>query len=159
MEFHHQKKERREMNTISELKPCPFCGKTLDTIPNGSIWDVVMFYEHPNNPECQLSGLLFSENWRNVRPVEDTLRTHIAELDININVLIELIEELETCIAKSEQENARLRDDKSNNVLLITKLRSVVAGKDQTISEMAIEIAQLQSNMENMRNEQIKSIC
>lgn len=159
MEFHHQKKERREMNTISELKPCPFCGKTLDTTPNGSILDVVTFFEHPNNPECQLSGLLFSENWWNVRPIEDTLRNHIAELDINISVLVELIEELETCIDKSEQENARLRNDKSNNVLLITKLRSVVVGKDQTISEMAIEIAQLQSNMENMRNEQIKSIC
>jgi hypothetical protein len=41
----------------------------------------------------------------------------------------------------------------------VTWLRSVIAGKEQTINEMAIEIAQLQSNMENMRNEQIKPIC
>lgn len=75
---------------MSELKPCPFCGEILDTIPNRSIWDIVTFYEHPNNPECQLSGLLFSENWWNTRAIEDALNKRITEL---------------------EQENARLREE------------------------------------------------
>lgn len=72
-----------------------------------------------------------------------------TEKDVMENAILDLQHERDDLQA----ELARLCEDKSNNVLLITKLRSVVAGRDQTISEMAIEISQLQQENACLREE------
>lgn len=61
---------------MSELKPCPFCGKKIKEVPG---FNGVCGCESDN---CQgsLVEYMTLDEW-NTRPVEDALRARIAELE------------------------------------------------------------------------------
>lgn len=70
--------------------------------------------------------------------------------------LLGFIADMEQVYKEDRAYVSKLGDELLNNLIAIAWLRSVIAGKEQTINEMAIEIAQLQSSVENMKNEQRK---
>lgn len=67
---------------MSELKPCPFCGKEPAIHANIAICV---------NDDCEQSDYwtgLEVDTW-NTRPIEDALNARIAELESQVNQLIE----------------------------------------------------------------------
>ena len=58
---------------MSELKPCPFCGKMPEVEPNGDCY--CDYYICPMAPDSYMP-----KDW-NTRPIEDELRSRIAELE------------------------------------------------------------------------------
>jgi len=66
---------------MSEMKPCPFCGGK--NVLSTEMQDGLAFIAY-----CQYAAENEAEN-RNIRPIEDDLRKHIAELEAFIERLIE----------------------------------------------------------------------
>ncbi len=66
---------------MSELKPCPFCGKK----PNPN-WTDESYIECTNR-KCSVYGYGMSTGDWNTRPIEDDLRKRIAELEAEIDQL------------------------------------------------------------------------
>ena len=79
---------------MSELKPCPFCGESVELdyseLPNRKHWFIT----------CECCGMMYQSSisqrkyvkvdWNN-RPIEDALNARIAELEAENNRLAELL--------------------------------------------------------------------
>ena len=75
---------------MSELKPCPFCGESVELdyseLPNRKHWFIT----------CECCGMMYQSSisqrkyvkvdWNN-RPIEDALRLRIAELEAEVTEL------------------------------------------------------------------------
>ena len=70
---------------MSELKPCPFCGKMPKVEPNGDCY--CDYYICPMAPDSYMP-----KDW-NTRPIEDALRLRIAELEAELKITDELLKE------------------------------------------------------------------
>lgn len=66
---------------MSELKPCPFCGKK----PNPN-WTDESYIECTNR-KCSVYGYGMSTGDWNTRPIEDALNKRIAELERDFDML------------------------------------------------------------------------
>ena len=127
---------------MSELKPCPFCGKEPHIYASYGLISC-------RNKECIADAtngeatLGFIEHW-NTRPIEDDLRKRIAELEHDLsNKEIEYTDlwddmlEMQARIAELEAESERFtahsdierQDDKSPND---TQSQTIVYGKEDS---------------------------
>ena len=108
---------------MSELKPCPFCGKK----PNPN-WTDESYIECTNR-KCSVYGYGMSTGDWNTRPIEDALNARIAELEAeNYHLQFWLVsagEEIDQLTAHSDIER---QDDKSSND---TQTRIIVYGKER----------------------------
>jgi len=71
---------------MSELKPCPFCGK----MPAAQCSSAICI-----NDDCELSDYwrgLEDDSW-NTRPIEDALNARIAKLEAELKITDELLKE------------------------------------------------------------------
>jgi len=67
------------------LKPCPFCGQ--DVHPD---YDFPQYVIHQTNKKgFNHSRLFMNRNDWNIRPIEDRLKARIAELEADVDQLIE----------------------------------------------------------------------
>jgi len=71
---------------MSELKPCPFCGKMPKVEPNGDCY--CDYYICPMAPDSYMP-----KDW-NTRPIEDALRARIAELEAEHEKVFDLVRKL-----------------------------------------------------------------
>lgn len=99
-------KDWKERMTMSELKPCPFCGE----MPQVNTWMMHGITESRcfcDNEKCPvyLSKTIAIDDWNN-RPIEDALNARIAELEAENERLSQLLHECKAL----ESENAELRD-------------------------------------------------
>ena len=69
---------------MSEIKNCPFCGSEF-VFQNSDRLSKDEFYLHPNVKGCMLSGMVFTEDFINTRPLEDALQARIDELTAKTN--------------------------------------------------------------------------
>jgi Lar family restriction alleviation protein len=86
---------------MSNLKPCPFCGSTdIDSEPNTDTYGSVCCNKCGfGSPYGEISIMI--EHW-NSRPIEDALRTRIAELD-GFLCLGEQLDHLLECYGESDE--------------------------------------------------------
>lgn len=102
------------MDKHISLSPCPFCGEQLDPQENQAVWDSEQFYEHPKVNGCQLTGLMFPEQFWNTRPIEDELRAELekrtAELHYANTACMEMKHELDCLNAEIKTTDDLLKE-------------------------------------------------
>ena len=80
---------------MSDLKPCPFCGKEPNQA-TAELGDRPCFYYECENPKCHAAEMGWHDTeqeardaWNN-RPIEDALQARIAELERKKEQLLEI---------------------------------------------------------------------
>ena len=91
---------------MSDLKPCPFCGKDPNQMTS-ELSDRPCFYYECENPKCGASEMGWHDTeqeaidaWNN-RPIEDALRKEIARLQADNHSLVEQANQM---VLKPNQE-------------------------------------------------------
>ena len=84
---------------MSDLKPCPFCGKEPNQM-TAELGDRPCFYYECENPKCQAAEMGWHDTeqeaidaW-NTRPIEDALRKEIAQLQADNRSLVEQMNQM-----------------------------------------------------------------
>jgi len=88
---------------MSELKPCPFCGKE-NTVAGSTERMILGWWYACEDCFENRKGGVYEDRW-NTRPIEDALNARIAELEAFVDQLIEVGQMIAEC---SEYESGRI---------------------------------------------------
>ena len=92
-------KNSKKETQMSDLKPCPFCGKDPNQT-TAELGDRPCFYYECENPKCHAAEMGWHDTeqeaidaW-NTRPIEDALRKEIAQLQADNRSLVEQMNQM-----------------------------------------------------------------
>ena len=121
---------------MSELKPCPFCGKALslfgNDVRNGKLVEVFI---HPYEVDdgwdrCPLTSLVFDlERWQ-LRPIEDELRAELEKRTAGLHYANAVCMEMKHELDRLKEENHAL--DQINR-----DIQTAAAHLDEVLAELA----------------------
>ena len=88
---------------MNELKACPFCGV--------NDWHYQSHFSGATIRQCGECGTIVDESVINTRPIEDELRSRIAELEGKIEKAFDLIKALRMYCIQAEWDNPDAEDE------------------------------------------------
>lgn len=100
---------------MSDLKPCPFCGKEPSQT-TAELGDRPCFYYECGNPKCHAAEMGWHDTeqeardaWNN-RPIEDALRKEIAQLQADNRSLVEQMNAIANVCPSTDEYKIELRN-------------------------------------------------
>ncbi len=117
---------------MSELKPCPFCGKMPKVEPNGDCY--CDYYICPMAPDSYMP-----KDW-NARPIEDALTARIAELEAEKNIRKDQLREAKNILIDKKLQIDSLYEAGYKLQQRIAELEGIIKSDDERLTEAGLKV-------------------